>query len=110
MRLVIRAADDVAELVQARQVIDALLHSLRSLDPVPSQPLPGSRAARPLREVLAARAANALAASGITTLDALSACSAADLMRLRGFGRRSLDEVTGALEATGRHLQPDTQE
>ncbi len=111
MRIVIEAPDDLAELLQARQAIDALLHPLMFNEPARAPVVRDRRSPVRLRElVLSVRTLNALAAESITTLDSLLKCRTSDLMRLPGFGRKSLDEVRGALESRGQHLQPDNPE
>ena len=111
MRIVIEAPDDLVELLQARQAIDALLHPLMVNEQAGAPVVLDRFSPVRLRAlVLSVRTLNALAAESITTLDSLLRCRASDLMCLAGFGRKSMGEVRGALESRGQHLQPDNPE
>jgi DNA-directed RNA polymerase alpha subunit len=56
------------------------------------------------------RVANRLRAAGIYRVCALCRCRASDLMKLRGFGVRSLLEVEAALLRVGRSLRAEKQQ
>ena len=53
------------------------------------------------------RVSNRLASAGIFRIGDLCVCSARDLMRMPGFGKKSLREVEAALQRTGRSLRAE---
>jgi len=53
------------------------------------------------------RITNRLGAEGIFRVRDLCVCRASDLMKLPGFGRKSLHEVEAALQRVGRSLRAE---
>lgn len=98
MRIVIEADDDVAELTRARECIDAMLA------PLAGRGAKVDTSARIETLALSPRARNALATGSVLTLADLCRHTREDLLRLRSFGRMSLNEVAAALAARGLSL------
>ncbi|WP_277187644.1 DNA-directed RNA polymerase subunit alpha C-terminal domain-containing protein [Caballeronia sp. BR00000012568055] len=104
MRITIEATDDVVELTRARECIDAMIA------PLASRPAAVEASARIEALALSARSRNALFVGNVMTVADLCRCTRDDLLRLRSFGRTSLNEVTAALAARGLCLATDESE
>ncbi|CAG9258512.1 hypothetical protein PUN4_320012 [Paraburkholderia unamae] len=103
MRIVIEANDEAADLLRARECIDAMLAPR-------VQGSAGAEASARIETLaLSHRARNALAAGNVLTIADLCRRTREELLRLRSFGRTSLNEVTAALAARGLclHSEPE---
>jgi DNA-directed RNA polymerase alpha subunit len=101
MRITIEATDDIAELMRARDCIDAILAPLAEHGAMTGAD------ARLDALALSPRARNALAAGNVLSIADLCQRTREELLRMQGFGRTSLNEVTAALAARGLRLHCD---
>ena len=97
-REVARALDAIAELANCR--------SLQDYDGWLEQPAPAAPSELHLTD-LTNRTYNALRRARIDTIEQLTGKSAGDLLDIRGFGHRALDDVLAMLGAHGLALRPD---
>jgi DNA-directed RNA polymerase subunit alpha len=99
---VVHASDRLGELV-------ALFRELVEGPAEPSEtpaPSPGIDDERPIEQLdLSVRALNCLKREGIHTLGDLLECTIEDLMDIRNFGEKSVDEVRDKLEEMGFQLK-----
>jgi DNA-directed RNA polymerase alpha subunit len=110
MRIVIEAADQLTELLKARQTIEALLRPLIAFDARRAKRViaaPDGEIALVNDLPLSLRVRNVLAAENITTVNDLARYTPSKLRAMNGIGRWSLLEIQEALATLGRSLEPD---